>query len=173
MSWNKVKQVLATVAPFIGTLVGGPLGGGAGKLLSQLLVGKDEASAREIEAALSNASPQQLLELRNMDLQFKKDMAELGVTEQEIAALDRDSARKREIVVKDHVPGILALGLTLGFFGALTGFALYPIQPGAKVLLDTMVGSLGTVWIMSMSYYFGSSIGSTRKTEMMSHKNDF
>jgi hypothetical protein len=167
MPWNKVKQVLGTVAPFIGTLVGGPLGGGAGKIVSQLLLGKDKASARELEAALSNATPDQLVELKRLDVKFKTEMAALGVTEQEIAAMDRDSARQREIVVQDRVPGILALSLTIGFFGALAGFALYPIQPGAKVLLDTMIGSLGTVWIMAMSYYFGSSIGSARKTEIL------
>jgi hypothetical protein len=165
--WNKVKQVLGTVAPFIGTLIGGPLGGGAGKLLSQLLLGKEDANAQEIEIALSNASPEQLLALRKADMDFKKSMAQLGITEKKIAAMDRDSARKRQILVKDSIPGLLSIVLTIGFFGALAGFSIYPVQDGVQVLLDTMVGSLGTVWIMSMSYYFGSSAGSARKTEII------
>ena len=165
--WGGVKKVLRTVAPFLGSLVGGPLGGAAAKGLSEFLLGKPNGSPKEIEQALFNATPQQLIELKKLDLKYKKDMAEIGVTEQEIAAMDRDSARKREMKVRDHVPGTLAIVLTLGFFAALVGFAMYPIQQGAKGLLDTMIGSLGTVWIMAMTYYFGSSIGSTRKTELL------
>ena len=166
-AWSGVKKVLRTVAPFLGSLIAGPLGGSAAKGLSELLLGKPDGSEKEIERALYNATPQQFIELKKLDLKFKKDMAEIGVTELEIAAMDRDSARKREMTVKDHIPGTLAIFLTLGFFAALVGFAMVPIQPGAKGLLDTMIGSLGTVWIMAMAYYFGSSIGSARKTEIM------
>ena len=169
MSWKKIKNVLGTVAPFIGSLVGGPLGGGAGKIVSQLLLGKDDATARELEFALSNATPAELLGLKNADLEFKKEMAQLGVTEIEIAAMDRDSARKRQIVVGDHIPGILAIGLTLGFFGVLVLIMFYPMEKTAQGVIDVMLGALGTAWVSAITYYFGSSAGSVRKTELISH----
>ncbi len=165
--WSGVKRVLATVAPFIGSLVGGPLGGAAGQQLAEFLTGDKNASPKVIERALRNATPAQLIALKKLDLDFKQSMAEIGITEQEIAAMDRDSARKREMVIKDHIPGILSILLTLGVFAAWFALFYYPMQPAAKGLLDTMLGSVSTVWIMAMTYYYGSSVGSKRKTDLM------
>ena len=170
MSWKKIKNVLGTVAPFVGSLVGGPLGGFAFKKVAQVLLGKDAGSMRELELALSNATPDQLFKLKNADLEFKKEMAKLGVTEIEIAAMDRDSARKRQIVVGDHIPGILAIGLTLGFFGVLVLLMFCPMEKTAQGVIDVMLGALGTAWVSAITYYFGSSAGSVRKTELISHQ---
>ncbi len=169
--WGGVKKVLRVVAPFLGSLVGGPMGGNAAKQLSEFLLGKPDGSPKEIEAALRGATPEQLIALKKLDLNFKKAMAEIGVTEQEIAAMDRDSARKREMTIRDHVPGTLALLLTLGVFAAWFALFYFPMQKEAKGLLDTMLGSVSTVWIMAMTYYYGSSIGSKRKTELMGRQS--
>ncbi len=168
--WGKLKQVLGTIAPFLGNLIGGPLGGAAFKSVANLLLGKDDASPKEIQEALRNATPEQLLELKKLDAEYKTRMAELGIDEQKIASLDRDSARKREIAIKDHIPATLAIMLTLGFFGVLVGIMVYPIQEGAKSVIDVMLGSLGTAWISCVTYYFGSSAGSKIKTELLGHQ---
>ena len=165
--WSGVKKVLRVVAPFLGSLVGGPMGGNAAKELSDFFLGKPDGSPKEIERALRAATPAQLIALKKLDLNFKKAMAEIGVTEQEIAAMDRDSARKREMVIKDSIPGIVCILLTVGVFAAWFALFYFPMQQSAKGLLDTMLGSVSTVWIMSMTYYYGSSIGSKRKTELM------
>ncbi len=168
--WSGVKKVLRVVAPFLGSLVGGPMGGNAAKELSDFFLGKPDGSPKEIERALRAATPQQLIQLKKLDLDFKKAMAEIGITEQEIAAMDRDSARKREMTVRDNIPGIVCILLTLGVFAAWFTLFYFPMQQSAKGLLDTMLGSVSTVWIMSMTYYYGSSIGSKRKTELMGGK---
>ncbi len=165
--WGGVKKVLRVVAPFLGSLVGGPLGGNAAKELSDFLLGKPDGSPKEIERALRSATPAQLIALKKLDLDFKKSMAEIGITEQEIAAMDRDSARKREMTVRDNIPGLLGILLTLGVFAAWFALFYFPMQLSAKGLLDTMLGSVSTVWIMAMTYYFGSSVGSKRKTELV------
>ena len=124
----------------------------------------------EIEKALASATPEQLVELRRMDADYKTKMAELGIDEQKIAAMDRDSARQREMITKDKIPAALALLLTLGFFGVLTLMMLYPIQQSAQGVIDVMLGSLGTAWISVIGYYFGSSYGSQLKTQLLKDK---
>ena len=46
-----LKKILGTVAPFLGTMIGGPFGAAAGKLVGQVLLGNENASEAEIEKA--------------------------------------------------------------------------------------------------------------------------
>ena len=165
-----IKSILGTVAPFLGAMVGGPFGAAAGKLLGEFLLGDENASNADIEKALSSASPETLVKLRKIDSDYKTKMASLGIDEQKIAAMDRDSARKRQVSVKDTIPSVLAVMLTLGFFGILFAMMYYPIQAAAKSVIDIMLGSLGTAWISCITYYFGSSYGSQIKTQLMKDK---
>lgn len=165
-----LKKILGTVAPFLGTMIGGPFGAAAGKLVGQVLLGNENASEAEIEKALASATPEQLVELRRVDADYKTKMAELGIDEQKIAAMDRDSARQREMVTKDKIPAVLALLLTFGFFGVLAMMMLYPIQQGTQGVIEVMLGSLGTAWISVITYYFGSSYGSQIKTQLLKDK---
>ncbi len=165
-----LKKILGTVAPFLGTMIGGPFGAAAGKLVGQVLLGNENASEAEIEKALAQATPEQLVELRRVDAEYKTKMTELGIDEQKIAAMDRDSARQREMVTKDKIPAVLALLLTFGFFGVLTMMMLYPIQQGTQGVIEVMLGSLGTAWISVITYYFGSSYGSQIKTQLLKDK---
>lgn len=164
---NSLKKLVGTIAPFIASLLGSPFAAAGIKLLSNALLGKDNASEEEINKAIAVATPEQLIELKRIDADYKIKMQELGIDEEKIAALDRDSARQREIQVKDNVPALLSVLVTLGFFGVLLTMIFYPIQSDAKDVLDVMLGALGTAWISCISYYFGSSYGSKLKTQIM------
>lgn len=96
--------------------------------------------------------------------------ANVRVKAEEIAAADRNSARQREMTVKDWTPAILAYGITAGFFSIL-GFMLVKQIPdtGHDALL-IMLGALGGAWGAVVSYYFGSSAGSAQKTDLLGKK---
>jgi len=101
-----------------------------------------------------------LLELQqNGELKLE----EFDVKREEIAAGDRDSARQREIQVKDKTPAILAALITVGFF-AILGYMLVEGMPeSGKDALLIMLGALGSAWTGVVAYYFGSSAGSRDK----------
>ena len=87
------KKIIGSVAPFLGSLVGGPFGAMAGKALGGLLCGNENASQEEIENQLMNASPADLVKIKQIDSDYKQKLAQIGLDEKKIAALDRDSAR--------------------------------------------------------------------------------
>ena len=157
------KQIVATVAPLIGTAFGGPLGGLAGNFLASKL-GTAPGDQKALEAAVLSGDPQVMLKIKEADDAFKAHLADLGVQEDQLAASDTANARAREIALKDNTPTILAHAVTVGFFGML--YLMYRGKPaeGGDTLL-VMLGSLGTAWGLIVSYYFGSSKGSAMKDQ--------
>jgi hypothetical protein len=164
---QKAKQVLGTLAPMLGTAIGGPFGALAGAALSQAL-GVSADDQKSTEAALLSASPDTLLKVKEAEQDFTLKMRELGISEDKLIFDDIANARGREIALKDQTPAILAYTITVGFFGTL-GFMLWFGKPavGGDALL-VMLGSLGTAWAGVVAYYFGSSSGSARKDATIS-----
>jgi len=165
--WGKAKDILGVVAPTIGTALGGPLGGLAARTLAGVLLGDEAASESAIAAAVANASPDQLLALKKADHEFQTRLKELDVDMERIAAGDRDSARKRQIEMKDRMPGILAAMVFTGFFGILCSLMFVAVPEAAKDPLNIMLGALGTLVVQIANYYFGSSNGSAQKQKML------
>ena len=168
------KTLVKSIAPTIGTALGGPLGGIAGMALSKSLglpesTGADEKS---LETALQGANPDQLLALKTADQAFALQMQKLGFENlqaiEAIQAGDRSNARDREVKLQDWTPKALGIAITLGFFALLVLLMRREPPSGSRDILNIMLGSLGSAWIGVVSYYFGSSAGSARKTELMS-----
>ena len=163
-SW---KDTLASVAPTIATALGGPLAGVAVKTLATSLLGKENATEKELEASVLAANPETLIQLKKVDLDFKLQMEKLGVDLEKIVAEDRASARQREVALHDKTPAILAYAVTLGFFATLWYCFVHgmPSEGGEALLI--MLGSLGTAWSGIIAYYYGSSAGSARKDTLL------
>jgi hypothetical protein len=172
LSWDAVKPWVAKIAPMLGTALGGPLGGAAGSLLGSALGIKD-ASPESIKEAVTTGSltGDQIVALKKAEQDFSLQCRAMGYNSvkelEELAFQDRDSARQREIQIKDWTPRILAYGVTLGFFGLLAYMLANEIPDKNRDVLNLMLGSLGTAWIAVITYYFGSSAGSAQKTEML------
>jgi hypothetical protein len=127
MKWEQVGGVIAKLAPTIGAAVGGPLAGSAISVVENALglkpQGNTPAGQDAIGTALGSATQEQLLALHQADNDFAAKMAALGFADAEsiasLADADRASARLREVTAKDSTPRLLAIGVTLGFFGLL------------------------------------------------------
>jgi primase-polymerase (primpol)-like protein len=83
---KKAKSILSVVAPNIGTALGGPIGGMAGRVVAKALLGKDEASDNEIFEAVEKATPEQLVALKKADADFKVQMKQLDIDLAKISA---------------------------------------------------------------------------------------
>lgn len=164
----KARQILATVAPILGTALGGPLGAAAGGLISQAL-GTTPGDSAAVEEKLAGATPDQLLALQKANNDFKVQMKQLGVQEEQLAYADTASARQREEAVKDWTPRVIAccvLAITLGLEGAmLLGFHR-PTQIAPEIL-GRIFGTLDSATILILGYYFGSSAGARSSAESL------
>jgi hypothetical protein len=166
-----IGPLLGQVAPTLATAMGGPLAGLAVKTLSNVLLGHEDGDQEAVATALQSATPQQLADVKKIDADFKVRMKELEIDLERISAGDRDSARKREMEIKDHMPKVLAAGITVGFFGCLFWMFVYGVPKNGNEALLLMLGALQTAFTGVIAYYFGSSSGSKAKTDLMATKD--
>lgn len=102
--------------------------------------------------------------------EFKQIEADLE--KERLANADVASARLRESELakagmKDNIPAILAIMITLGFFGILVLFAYVDLDADTAGVLKIMAGVLGTAFVQIISYYFGSSVSSRKKDDII------
>lgn len=105
----------------------------------------------------------------------EQKFGELQASLREIALKDRDSARQREMTLKDSTPKILAFCVVGGFLTmtiALITTALfhYTVDPISAGLIGTLVGYLSAKSELILAYYFGSSAGSDKKTDLLNQR---
>jgi len=177
MDWSKVASTIGSTAPLLAGLVGGPVGLGvtaAAAILSHALNTPNDPAA--IETALND--PEALDKVRQAESANALQLQQLMVTaaqarlayEADVARIeagDRADARAMGIANKDWVPKVLAMCVTGGFFGILLLMALRALPEANRDLVNVVVGALGTAWISIIGYYFGTSAGSMRKTELL------
>jgi hypothetical protein len=165
-SW---KEIVRSVAPTLGTALGGPMAGAATKFIADKMLGKADASTEEIQEAILGASPEQLTKLKEIDNQFKLDMKHLEIDVYELEYKDRDSARKL-FAVNIWPQIILSAIFVIGYFGVLYFLLHKDIVPTSMInnpVFTTILGVLTAAIPQILSFWFGSSLGSKEKTSGM------
>lgn len=164
MNWI---DTLKSLVPTVASAVLGPMGGAAVTAIGGIL-GITEPTQDKISKILSDGqlTGEQLTELRKLEAQYKNDEAERGFKYMELEFKDRDSARKREIDVKDNVNRNLAYAV-IGAFIMMVGATLLGYAKVESVLAGTLVGYLSAKCEQVLAYYFGSNSSSARKTELL------
>ena len=174
MDW---KSLISSIAPMLGTALGGPLGGMAVQAIGSAL-GLSATSEDAIKQAIAGATPEQMLAIKQADNDFAVKMQALGFDHQEkIQALneqaaeldvkDRQGARDMQVANKSWIIPTIAILVTLGFFGLLAYMATNPVPVANQAQLNIMLGSLGTAWVTIMSFFFGGNHGSQDITTML------
>lgn len=165
------KTIVKSVAPMIGTALGGPLGGLAVSAIGEAL-GVDDNTVENVKTAVMGASPEQLLALKQEENRFSEHMAELGYKDIEslnnIAASDRASARSMAVATGDiWTPRLLAALVVMAWCLVQWFLLHHVIEPSMRELIARVLGTLDSALTLVLAFYFGSSSGSRSKTEMM------
>jgi hypothetical protein len=156
----------------LGTALGGPLGGAAGVLIGNALGIKD-ASPQSIQDAIKTGTldADHILALKKAEQDFQVQMAAMGYKDAEALAeldfKDRDSARQREIQVRDWTPKVLGVAYTVGFFAILCFMLKFGVKKEGGEALLILLGALAAGSTQVLNYYFGSSSSSSRKDELL------
>jgi hypothetical protein len=154
---------LEQIAPTIATCLGGPLAGLAVTAVSKAL-GIDESKVQETIDD-GKLSADQIAAVKQAELELKDHAQRLGLDFEQLAVQDRSSARDMQSTTKSYVPPVLAILVTVGFFGILVALMFGFAQRSDEVMI--MLGSLGTAWTGIIAFYFGSSASSENKDSML------
>ena len=165
MNW---KNLVGSVAPVLGTALGGPFGGMAGKFIADAL-GVDEAA---LEETVLSANPETMLQIKNIDNKFKLKLKELDISEEQLHHQDRASARdmgkNTTLIPQAIISTIFIIGFVVVLYAVFKGtIQLTPMQMN---MANILIGILSAGIMQIMNFWFGSSSGSKEKTKKLSIK---
>lgn len=170
MEW---KNVIGTLAPTIASALAGPA---AGVVVSQLgeILGFSGAKQTDIQQAIEQGklTSEQIAAIKELELKLQAEEQERGFRYTELEFKDRDSARRASVE-----------GGTSQFLFYMTCILL-PLSIGAEIYIlinglpsntsdlvaGRVLGLLDAITMMVISFWFGSSHGSVKKTEMLADK---
>ena len=159
-----------TIAPTVASALLGPLGGAAVAAIGGI-IGVSDATQDTIKRVITDGqiTQEQLGKFRELELQYKAEERERTFKYAELEFQDTKSARDMQATTRSWVPGALSVFVTFGFFGILAYMLSGDYRPSDALLV--MLGSLGTAWTSIVAFWFGSSHGSTAKTQMLMQNN--
>lgn len=185
MEWKEVgRSLVSQGAPLLGGILGGPAGAAAGKLVAGVF-GADPENPEEVMNAIQG-DPEAMAKLRELEMTHKHKLEELQLEETKAFLNDVSSARQREMAVvastgkQDthlHIIAYIVLGsffaliliLIIGELGTFNdGTTANRLRDNPLIMM--IVGALISGFTQVLSYFFGSSKGSSEKNKMLSPK---
>lgn len=161
---------LKGIAPTVSSALLGPLGGVAVAAIGQIL-GVDAPTQEKITRAIQTGqlTPEQLTAIKQLELQYQNEEKERGFRYEELAYKDRDSARQANVSGGTQVYlfwlSLVLLSVTIGS-ECFVLFHGYP-QTIPELVVGRVLGLLDAVAMLVLSYWFGTTNGSTVKSELL------
>ena len=167
MNW---LDTLKSLAPTVATALLGPLGVVAVGAIGELF-GISDATQDKIADVIKTGqmTPEQISGLKRLELEYLNNEKERGFKYAELAFKDRDSARQANVAGgaqnKLFWLSLLLLTVTLGC-EVLVLFYGYPTTVD-QIVVGRVLGLMDSVTLLVLGYWFGSSSGSDRKTDLI------
>jgi hypothetical protein len=183
MSGFDWKGAIGKFAPTIAGLIGTPAAGIGVSLLCNVLglePSPENAMKAAEQVAAGSLTGDQLVALRKAEAEAKNQLAKMGlnydIAKNELVFKDRDSARAREVAVKDWTPHILAYGVAAiwsGINGILLWMAMHhnAVQADMTVFTSGIMKTIDAAFMLILGYYFGASYGSTNQITPVSKED--
>jgi len=153
VKFGKLKDLIGGIAPTIGSAMGGPLGGMAGKVIADVL-GCDPTPA-SIEQAMQTVTPDQLAEIKKAELNFESKMKELDVDLFALETKDKRDARKH--FSRDWTAKFIGVIMVLFFCAYIAMITIMPPEQNSMELINLVLGYMGGLVSAVISFYFGAS----------------
>jgi Fe2+ transport system protein B len=150
---DKLKNLVSTVAPALGSALGSPLGGAAISMIADKLGVPNNQQA--VEKAVRQATPDEMLKLKEADNEFEVKMKELEVDVFRLEAEDKQNARAT--FSKDWTTKLMGILTLSGFMGYIFLVTLQPPEQNSEALINLVLGYLGGLASAVISFYFGAS----------------
>ena len=164
-----MNEWIKTLAPLLGTALGGPLGGAAASFIADKL-GIQDKTIEAVSEVLNSGkmSPDQIAQIKLAEVDFKKFMADHDIKLEQIAVDDRKSARDMFSNTHSLTPSILTwiiVTITLAAEGALL---FNQVPPGADpIIIGRVLGTMDSALVLVLGFWFGSNSGSARTKELL------
>lgn len=161
------KTVVKSVAPVLGTALGGPLAGVATRYIANEWLGDKNADEGDIALALQGASPDQIAALKRLDMEFATEMEKLRVQ-------DLADARARDAALvstrgNNYRADVLAFLAVAGLVLCVWFVARDTSMPERAVNAIMFIsGILASAVKDVYAFEFGSSRGSKEKDNLIS-----
>lgn len=165
-----LKSFLSGIAPTVATALLGPLGGVAVAGLGKIF-GLDDATVTDVTKAITDGkiTPEQIAEIRKLELQFQQDEKERGFRYAELEFKDRDSARKYN--TEGGIQGWM-FGLSVTLLVITLGCEIWVLFNGypdkiPEIVVGRILGLMDAVCMLVLSYHYGTTSGSLAKTNLL------
>ena len=160
---SELKRLVASIAPTLGTALGGPLAGVATRYLANEWLGRETATEDDLIAAIQGADSNEIIELRKLDAEFKTELERLGVQDR-ADARQRDLARPGNNWRADFLALIAIVGLVL----CVWFVARDTEMPERAVNAIMFVAGILAAAVRDVyAFEFGSSRGSKEKDDII------
>lgn len=192
----KIGALVGTVVPGVGNLIGGAVGGviGGAVGLARNLTGQPRVdaeapalieAAQEVAGVLDEAQavetiaadPDKLLAFKSkvLDIREATEKARMAHVEALTQKANEDRASARDLTAKlgaagsrvVWVPAVVSSLIVMGFFVTLFVVLGNGIPDKAEAVVNVLLGILGALVTGVANFWFGSSVGSQRKTDLL------
>lgn len=163
-----MNDFLKSIVPMIGTALGGPFGTVAATFVANAM-GLDSKDVKSVTDVLTGGkmTPDQVAQLKLAEIEFNKFCMTHEIDKAKLDIDNTKSARDMQISTRAMTPSVLTYLITIGFFGILAYMMSSDYKASEPLLV--MLGSLGTAWVACVNFWFGSSHGSSVKSELLAN----
>lgn len=167
--WDNVKNIIGSVAPMLGTLIGGPAGTVVGSIVASAL--GVENTPQSIENALTN-NPDALVKIKQLESDERIKLKELALQASKLTLDERKAelqdTQNARVQHKDHwMPSLLTIGLALMVAGMFTGLFVFDPPKQFDQVVIMIAGSVLGAFSTAVAFWLGSSKGSADKSKLL------
>lgn len=164
-TWKTVAGKVASYAPMIGTILGGPVGAAVGT------VGSMVASAMGVEptpVAVDNAlknNPEAAIKIRELEIAEAANIRQIAFEHHRLIVMDRMNARKTH---GSHWMTIALPAVLLAFVAWVTYTLINQTIPAeTRDVVFYIVGQVLTMTVAAVAYWIGTTRSSSEKNEIL------